>query len=100
MRVATTWIENSRIIPITLWLEPWGEDYTLQPGEVVELRGQQAITDLHWRLTYSEQMITICIEGPSDARPEIYLKGQLLPCGYNREIALHSTDLSENQAKE
>jgi hypothetical protein len=87
MLVSRTLIENARPFPVTLFLEPWGEDYTLEPGDVFEVRENQATEGFYLHIVYGEKMIKIWAEGQSSSCPEILLDGKLLECGHNRQLS-------------
>ena len=36
-KVAKLSFSNSRTVPHIVWIEPWGEDYTLMPGEELQI---------------------------------------------------------------
>ena len=72
--------------PITLWIEPWGEDYTLIPHETVQVVAESCSDEfyLHWHL--EEGKIIIYAEGDQGATVSVYQEGNLLECGHHRGV--------------
>jgi hypothetical protein len=84
-------IANSSDTLITLWVEPWGEDYTLFPQESVDVVAEECSAGfyLHWSI--SEGKIIIYAEGDQDAVISVYQQGKRLECGHHRGVSLTPT---------
>ncbi len=77
-------VRNSRDQPHVLWIEPWGEDFTLKPGEELELF---AYSDSHlpwFELVESDGASAIYCEKTSEF--EVFQNGVRLECGHNRQF--------------
>jgi hypothetical protein len=69
--------------PLTLVLEPWGEDYTVLPGDEIEIiPGSSVISDID----FESDCIQVWIEGcPGLAHFKVLVNGRKVDCGYGRE---------------
>lgn len=77
-------IENDRQKPVTLWLEPWGEDYTLVHKEKIEIRPSNPDEGFHYHLVYGDKRIWVYVE--EGEYPEVLSNGTEIYCGHNREL--------------
>jgi hypothetical protein len=78
-------VSNQTKQPRIVWVEPWAEDFTLLPGEELEIvcRGD---TEQPWFCVVENQDSTqVYVE--SGGYPDVLQNGQRLKCGYNRQAA-------------
>lgn len=68
--------------PLIIWLEPWGEDYTLPPEEEVEIVAKDVDEAFHFMILMGEE-VKIYAEGQV-VDIGVYQNGRLLECGHNR----------------
>lgn len=76
-------IENDSKNFKTLYLEPWGEDYGMNPSDKFEIIENEATENFYFHIVYNQDIL-VCAEGQNDAYPRVYKDGQELICGYNR----------------
>ena len=68
---------------ITLWLEPWGEDYGMSPGDEFEVVAADAEEGFYFHISHGEKGMKLYAEG--DAKHvSVYQAGEILSCGHNR----------------
>ncbi len=76
-------VSNDFPEPITLWLEPWAEDYRMMPKDEFEIIAKNVEEDFYFYVVFDKDKI-ISAEGQvTDIG--IYQNGKLLECGHNRE---------------
>lgn len=75
-------ITNRNPAPLTLWIEPWGEDYTMRPGEVLEVVAEDLSEAFYFHFVYSEDGIQAYAESCGEVR--VYQNGTALQCGHGR----------------
>lgn len=76
-------VTNERATFVTLWLEPWGEDYGMLSGDEFEIVAADTGQGFYFHLVNKEKSVTVYIEG--DAGDVcVYQKGTELSCGHNR----------------
>ena len=76
-------ISNDRSSFATLWLEPWGEDYGMSPGDEFEVAAMDVEEGLFFHVAYNEKGMKVYAEG--DAKyVSVYQNGEVLSCGHNR----------------
>lgn len=68
---------------ITVWSEPLGEDYWMQPGEEFEFVRKATDSSSYFQIDIKDQSIKVWAEGPGDL-PTLRKDGNLLQCGHNR----------------
>ena len=76
-------IENDSEHFKTLYLEPWGEDYGMNPNDKFEIIEGEATENFYFHIVYNQDIL-VWVEGQSDAYPRVYEDGQELICGHNR----------------
>ncbi len=76
-------ITNNFPKPIILWLEPWGEDYGMMPGDEFEIIPIDAGEDFHFHLAFTDKDIRVYVEGQA-LYAQIYHNGKIIECGHNR----------------
>lgn len=76
-------VSNDRSSFATLWLEPWGEDYLMSPGDEFEVVAVDAEEGFYFHLAYDEKGIQVYAEGVA-TRVSVYQNSKLLSCGYSR----------------
>jgi hypothetical protein len=88
--VSSIRISNDQGVPVTVWLEPWGEDYTLLPGEEYRFTALGAGPEFYFHLSWQARDLQLYPEGEfqdvtaQHGEMEIY-------CGHHRE---HRNDRS------
>jgi hypothetical protein len=80
-------VQNSTERPRIVWVEPWAEDFTLLPGEELEIRarndsGQPWFSAVEWPDSTQVYLEDV----GSDF--EVLQNGNRLECGHNRKAAL------------
>ena len=81
-------IHNDRTFPHVVWIEPWGEDYTLLPGEKFDI----ATTDSnagdgpYFCLVETNGNTQVFVERGND--PQLQIDGIAVECGHNRQAAI------------
>lgn len=72
--------------PFTLWVEPWGEDYTLLPGDTLEVVAAGFTTESYFSIVHADHEgdLLLYIEGPCDAWT-VYDGETAVYCAHNRE---------------
>jgi hypothetical protein len=77
-------ITNSIDAPATLFIEPWGRDYTLLPGETFELVMEGASDDSLFDIYHFEKTIEVYPQG--HCLDILVLQNEKeLQCGHNRQ---------------
>ncbi|MCB9925404.1 MAG: hypothetical protein H6822_24815 [Planctomycetaceae bacterium] len=86
-RVAIS-IWNDRSRPHIVWIEPWGEDYTILSGEkfIISTVGSDADTGPWFALVETGGNTQVYVERGS--YPQVELDGVQLECGHNRQAAV------------
>ncbi len=76
-------ITNDRSGFVTLWLEPWGEDYGMSAGAEFEIVAADAGEGFYFHIVNEEEGIKVYAEGQVT---QIFVSqnGEVLPCGHNR----------------
>ena len=76
-------ISNDRSSFMTLWLEPWGEDYGMSPGDEFEVVAADAEEAFYFHVSHDEKGTKVYAEG--DAKyVAVYQDGEMLSCGHGR----------------
>jgi hypothetical protein len=76
-------ISNDRSSFATLWLEPWGEDYGMPPGDEFEVVAADAEEDFYFHVEYGEKGLKVYAEG-SATHVSVYQDGEMVSCGHKR----------------
>ena len=79
-------VENNTQRPRIVWVEPWGEDYTLLPREQLEIvsRDDSQQPFVHVVERQDSTAVHVDVGGCT----EIIQNGTRLECGHNRKAAL------------
>ena len=77
-----TKIENSTGAMFPLYLEPWGMDYWLAPGEVFDIVPQNAGDDYYLHIISHPDGVQVYVEGSGEA--VVCCDGIELQCGHQR----------------
>lgn len=77
-------VTNDRRAPITLLIEPWGEDYTLLSGETFGIVAEHSSDAFEFHWVVGEEMTQVYAEGDRDATVAVYDGERQLECGHNR----------------
>lgn len=76
-------VSNDRSSFITLWLEPWGEDYGMSPGDEFEVVADHAADGFYFHVSSNEKGMKIYAEGDAN-HVSVYQAAEMLSCGHNR----------------
>jgi len=76
-------ISNHLSIALTVWVEPWGRDYTMLNGETFELVMERASTDAFFNVFFGEAKLDVYEEGDC-LDVLVYQEDRLLRVGHNR----------------
>jgi hypothetical protein len=76
-------VSNDRASFATLWLEPWGEDYGMPPGDELEVVAVNAEEGFYFHIEYVEKGIKVYAEGDA-THVSVYQSGKMLLCGHER----------------
>jgi hypothetical protein len=76
-------VSNERSSSITLWLEPWGEDYGMSPGDAFEVLAANVAEGFYFHVSSDEKGMKIYAEGDAND-VSVYQSGKMLSCGHNR----------------
>jgi hypothetical protein len=76
-------VENRSEQPLVLMLEPWGEDYTMQPGETFGLFPVAPDDTFYFAVQYRTTDVAVFAEGGCRS-VQVKLEGRLLDCGHQR----------------
>ncbi len=66
-----------------MWLEPWGEDYGMLPGDEFEIVAEDVDETFYFHIDYFDKGIKVWVEGGGDY-PSVYQNGERVYCGHNR----------------
>lgn len=77
-----TQMRNELSVRRTLWLEPWGEDYGIDPDEILEIVAKNVDKEFYFLIDIGED-IKVWAEGQV-VDIGVYKDGALLQCGYKR----------------
>jgi hypothetical protein len=91
---------NSHERPHTIWVEPVGEDFTLLPGESLEIISRGNKTPSYFSVVETEGNTQAYIENKADGFDvlldfDVLQGGHKLKCGHNRKAALDAGLWSE-----
>ncbi len=76
-------VTNDRATFITLWLEPWGEDYGMLPGDEFEVVAADAGEDFYFHVINDDKGMKL-YAGGNVMQISVYHRGAELSCGHNR----------------
>ena len=76
-------VTNDRATFVTLWLEPWGEDYGMLPGDEFEVVAEDAGEGFYFHVVNAEKGTKLYAEGDV-TQITVYQRGAELSCGHNR----------------
>ncbi|MET7872635.1 hypothetical protein [Streptomyces cyaneofuscatus] len=81
--MAKTSVSNETNSMLCLWVEPWGTDHWMRPGEEFTVVTQTEFEDSPFNVVVHSQGITVWVNSGSDS--EVFDKnGDLAPCGHQR----------------
>jgi hypothetical protein len=75
---------NSRSSPFTVWVEPWGEDFTLLPEEDLTVFAKSPAKEPCFALVQLESGVQVYVEGQDIVDFSVIQDGIELECGHNR----------------
>jgi len=81
-------VQNDRSCAVTVWVEPWGRDYTLLQDEDYTFTALDAGEDFYFHVTWQEKDLLLYAEGTCDD-VVVHCGDVEVGCGHNRE---HRTD--------
>ncbi|MFD6463950.1 hypothetical protein [Streptomyces roseolus] len=72
---------------LTVWIEPWGRDYWMRPGDVfaIDSEDRAADDDPPFEVSWLEDGIVVGVKGDSTVRDR---GGIELECGHQRPVDL------------
>jgi hypothetical protein len=76
-------VTNDRSGFVTLWLEPWGEDYGIMPGDEFEIVVGDAADGFHFHIIPDDKGTKVYAEGQV-THISVFQSGAELTCGHNR----------------
>ena len=76
-------ITNDRSDFVTLWLEPWGEDYGMAPADEFEVVAGDAGNDFYFHVASDDKGMKLWAEG-TVTEIGVFQNGSQLPCGHAR----------------
>jgi hypothetical protein len=76
-------ITNDRATFATLWLEPWGEDYGMSPGDEFEIVAADADEGFYFHVVNGWKGVKVYAEGDV-TQISVSQRGEVLSCGHNR----------------
>ena len=80
-------VSNQNKRPHVVWVEPWAEDFTLLPGEELEIRASSTLSQPWFHVVESDGHTQVYIE-TIYATYEVLQHGNPLQCGHNRQSAV------------
>ncbi len=84
MAIPKLTLTNDQDCVVTIWLEPWGEDYWMQPGETFEFVADEPHDDFHFSVVYGGRGISVYAEGGC-AYVLVHHQGRQITCGHHRQ---------------
>jgi hypothetical protein len=81
-------ISSDRTVPVTVWVEPWGRDYTLLPGDEYRFTAVGAGQGFYFHVSWQEKDMLLYAEGTCED-VAVHEGVVELPCGHKRQ---HRTD--------
>ncbi len=83
---AKIWIENDSDGARIIWVEPWGEDYTLLAKQKLEIVARSSSEQPYFHLIEHKDSTVAYLEGTSDY--DVLQGGFRIECGHQRQAAL------------
>jgi hypothetical protein len=81
-------VQNRRGTAFTVWVEPWGADYTLLPGESLAILASGFTEDSYFDLAHADNEHDLKVVIAGECEDWTVFQGQHeLFCGHNREFA-------------
>lgn len=80
-------IENNTDRPRIVWVEPWGEDFTLRPKEELEILARDGSEPLWFQVIEYNEGCQVYIDG-SNCHYDVRQEGQVIQCGHQRQVAI------------
>jgi hypothetical protein len=80
-------VENATDRPRIVWVEPWGEDFTLLPKEKLEVIARNGSEPLWFHVIEHREGTQVYIEGYTNDY-EVIQNGRPLHCGHQRQEAM------------
>ena len=75
-----------------IWVEPWPHDFTLLPGESLEIQVRSFVAQPWFNVVETDRNTQVYVELPlsdlMDAKVEVYQGTTLLEPGHNRQAAI------------
>lgn len=83
-KIHTLNLTNDYEIPVTLWLKPWGRDYTMLPGDKFTVEAASFDGDFDMTFNLSRESYEVLIEGGCEYAVVLQDK-KVLELGHNRD---------------
>jgi hypothetical protein len=84
-RMSKMVVENESQRPWIIWVEPWAEDFTLLPGERLEIISQGDSAQPWFQVVEQEQSTQVYVMGGDY---DVLQNGTRLQGGHNRQAAI------------
>jgi hypothetical protein len=68
---------------LAIWLEPWGEDYWIHPGETFEFAPEKPEDTFYFGVVHCGDEVSVYAEGGCE-HVRVEHDGQILECGHRR----------------
>jgi hypothetical protein len=78
-------VSNDNSFFVTLMLEPWGEDYGMNPKDEFEIVAESVEETFYFHVSCDGKYINVFAEGDRYSYPRIFQNGTELTCGHNRQ---------------
>lgn len=86
-RIRLSFVNQDALNPRVIWVEPLGEDYTLRPGESLELIAQSEGQDPWFFVEERNHDSLVWLQGDLNVLFVVMQGERRLACGHNREFA-------------
>ena len=76
-------VSNDRSTFLTLWLEPWGEDYGMLANDEFDVIALEPEKTFYFQIDCGAKDMKVYAEGDA-SQVSVYQNGEILACGRNR----------------
>jgi len=77
-------VRNEMKISRVIYIEPWGQDYTVRSGESIEVVAIGKTALPYFTLVESSEAVQVFVEGDRDVDFTVWQGGVQVKCGHNR----------------
>ncbi|MDX3694639.1 hypothetical protein PV726_30760 [Streptomyces europaeiscabiei] len=85
--MSKTSVSNETESMLCLWVEPWGTDHWMRPGEKLSVVTESDPEESPFNVVVHAQGITVWVNSANDAEV-VDKNGGLVPCGHQRPADL------------